>query len=180
MMIQQLQRMVVAADTLANIEAETADLAEMMFGVDVDTDALYYSLDGETWFAVGAGSVTADAPISITSGNITHDSSGVTPGTYTNPTVTINATGHVTAASNGTVASAADHIHGLARWIADGSLTAFELPDFAEYIEFVSDDGAVVDSAIFSLSADRTQLVFDSAPIAANIVQANYVIARIA
>jgi hypothetical protein len=52
----------------------------------------------------GVTSVTASSPLASSGGttpNISHDASGVTPGTYTNATVTVEADGHVTAASSG-------------------------------------------------------------------------------
>ena len=70
-----------------------------------------------------------------------------------------------------------DHIHGLSRWNADGGAT-FDLPDIAEYLELVFDDGSLVDPSTLALFADGTQIVFDIAPAAASIVVASYVILR--
>lgn len=67
------------------------------------------------------------------------------------------------------------HLHGVYRVVAITSVTTYDLPDLAEYFEFVSDNGTIVDPTIYSLSADHSQLVFDSAPTAGNIIQANYV-----
>lgn len=56
MAIQQLQRIVIYADELANIEADEAVLAEIVFGVDTDADELYFSVDdGATWTLVSSG-----------------------------------------------------------------------------------------------------------------------------
>jgi len=73
-------------------------------------DTLYWD-DGTTWQPAGSGagggvtSVTASAPIASSGGttpNISHNTSGVTAATYTNATVAVNATGHITSASSGT------------------------------------------------------------------------------
>lgn len=73
----------------------------------------------------------------------------------------------------------ADHLHGLARWVADGSDTTFDLPDIAEYVEMVFDDGSAVDQLTITLSDDGAQIVFDSAPGASSIIQVQYVIASV-
>ena len=71
-----------------------------------------------------------------------------------------------------------DHIHGLARWNADGGAT-FDLPDIAEYMEAAFDDGSLVEPLNFALTADGMQIVFNVAPAAASVVVAQYVILRI-
>jgi hypothetical protein len=70
------------------------------------------------------------------------------------------------------------HTHGLARWEASGGAT-FELPDLAERLNTVSDNGSIVDPLAYSLSADGAQLVFDSSVTAGHIVTAEYLLARI-
>ncbi len=75
--------------------------------------------------------------------------------------------------------SSVGHLHGLARWVADGSTTNFDLPDYAAYVEAVSDDGIESDATIYSLSTDGTQVIYDSPPTAAHVIQAHYVIASV-
>jgi len=70
------------------------------------------------------------------------------------------------------------HLHGLARWLSSGG-TTFNLPDIAEYIESVSLNGLEEDPTLYSLSSDRTQIVFDSATTAADVVTAQYVLAQV-
>jgi hypothetical protein len=70
------------------------------------------------------------------------------------------------------------HSHGLARWLSSGG-TTFDLPDIAEYLESVSLNGLEEDPLLFSLSADRTQIVFDSATTATDVVTAHYVLAQV-
>lgn len=70
------------------------------------------------------------------------------------------------------------HIHGLARWNAAGVVT-FELPDIAEYIEFVANAGSLTDPGVYTLSVNRDQIIFDTAPPAGNVIQAGYVIAQV-
>jgi hypothetical protein len=50
----------------------------------------------------GPGAVQATSPLARSGNTISHETSGVVAGTYTNPSVTVNATGHITGISNGT------------------------------------------------------------------------------
>jgi hypothetical protein len=77
-----------------------------------------------------------------------------------------------------TSGSAAGHLHGTSRWSSAGG-TTFDLFDVADYLEFASDNGAIVDPFTYSLSGNGTQIVFDSAITAGHIVTTNYVIAQI-
>ena len=63
MAIEHLQRLVVAEDTQANIEAAGFDLGELIFGLDTDTNVLGFSADGGTtwyWATSGAAEVAAN------------------------------------------------------------------------------------------------------------------------
>jgi len=81
--------------------------------------------------------------------------------------------------SGATGGGAAGHLHGLTRWIADGVALVYDLPDFAEYVDRVSDDGLEVDPATVGLSVDRDKIEFDAAPGAGSILTAQYVVAQI-
>jgi hypothetical protein len=70
------------------------------------------------------------------------------------------------------------HLHGMQRVLGDGATTTFELLDIAEYVEHVGVNGSFVDPATFTLSADRTQIVFDVAPADGVVVTIEYVIAN--
>lgn len=69
------------------------------------------------------------------------------------------------------------HIHGLQRMLGDGSTTTFNLLDFAEYLEHVGVNGSFVDPLTFTLSADQSQITFDSAPGAGQVITLEYVMA---
>ena len=71
-----------------------------------------------------------------------------------------------------------DHVHGIFRVVAVNAQTTYDLPDFAEYIEWISDNGAIVDPNTYSL-ANNYQLVLDTAITAAHVIQVNYVELRI-
>src|SRR5690606_32150587 len=94
-----------------------------------------------------------------------------------NTTVTQTGTSIIISASAGG-GDAGGHLHGLARWESDGGDT-YILPDAAEHLEMVFSAGLAVDQATVTLSDDRTEIVFDAAPSAGDIVQAHYVIARL-
>jgi hypothetical protein len=70
------------------------------------------------------------------------------------------------------------HLHGLFRWASDGGTTV-DLPDIAEYVDSLTDDGPEVDPATYSLSLDGSQLTLDSAPGAASVMVCRYVVAQI-
>lgn len=70
-------------------------------------------------------------------------------------------------------------LHGLMRLLGDGATTTFNLFDYAEYLEHIAIDGAIVDPFTFSLSSDRGQIVFDAAPGNGLVIAIEYVVAQI-
>lgn len=70
-------------------------------------------------------------------------------------------------------------LHGLMRWEASTGQTTFDLPDLAEYVDSVMDNGVELDPLNYSLSADRAQIVTASGITVAHIVTAHYVVAQI-
>lgn len=103
-----------------------------------------------------------------------------TPGTYTNATVTTDAQGRVSAASSGASSSGGTgQAEALTRWTGDGAITAFLLPDVAETVLAISDAGLVVDPLIYTLGADGFTLTFDTAPTAAHVLTALYILAQL-
>lgn len=71
------------------------------------------------------------------------------------------------------------HLHGLQRVLGDGATTTFNLLDIAEYLEHIGVNGSFRDPATFTLSADRSQITFDTAPGAGEVITMEYVIAGI-
>jgi hypothetical protein len=113
---------------------------------------------------------------SYTTGDILYAS-----GASTLAKLAIGSTGDVLTVASGLPSWAAPssggaggHVHGLTRLVADGSTTVFNLLDIAEYIDTVSNDGLEVDALTYTLSADGSQVTFDTAPVAGNFVQISY------
>jgi hypothetical protein len=77
------------------------------------------------------------------------------------------------------VAGGGGHLHGMMRILGDGATVTFNLLDFAEYLEHVGVNGAFVDPATFTLSANRSQITFGTAPGAGQIATLEYVIASL-
>lgn len=71
----------------------------------------------------------------------------------------------------------AGHVHGLQRVLGDGATTVFNLLDVAEYLEHVSINGAILDPSLLTLSDDRTQVTFNTAPTDEHVIALEYVIA---
>jgi predicted GH43/DUF377 family glycosyl hydrolase len=74
--------------------------------------------------------------------------------------------------------SSAGQVTTITRWSSGGG-TTFELLDVAEDLTGVFDNGSLVDPFTYSLSSDRTQLVFDSSITAGHIVVAQSIIAQV-
>ena len=127
---------------------------------DITTQAELDAVKDESFVVMAATADLANERVLTAGANITITDGG--------------AGGAVTIAAEG----GGGHVHGLTRWNADGGAT-FDLPDVAEYIDFVGDAGSLVDPAIYSLSVNQDQIVFDSAPTAGNVIQAGYVIAQV-
>lgn len=81
--------------------------------------------------------------------------------------------------SSSSSSGAGGHLHGLERLLGDGATTTFNLLDFAEYLQLVAVDGLIVDPSTYALSADRSQIVFDTAPAAGKVIVITYVIANV-
>lgn len=92
--------------------------------------------------------------------------------------ITLGTTLTMTGSTLDAAGGAGGHAHGLMRLLGDGATTTFNLLDFAEYLEHVGVNGSFRDPAAFALSADRSQIVFTSAPGAGEIVTMEYVIAN--
>ena len=68
-------------------------------------------------------------------------------------------------------------LHGLARWNGATGQTTFDLPDIADSINAVTLAGVESDPLVYSLSADGTQIILDSALGSDTMVIAHYQIA---
>lgn len=174
----------------AAIEALATDVEEVYLGYATDSGEYgIYTNGAWVWFssaAIESIALSMPAEFTVSGSPLTSD------GTITVSKATESANTVWAGPTSGSAAQpsfraltlddlpsqAANHVHGLARWTGDGSTTTFDLPDIAEYVELVSNAGAVVDATTYSLSADGTQVTFDAAPTAANVLQANYVIAQ--
>ena len=72
------------------------------------------------------------------------------------------------------------HVHGLTRWNGAVAQTNFELPDIAEYVDWVADNGLMFDPGEdYSLDADGDTIVLTSGLAEAAVITAGYVIAQI-
>ncbi len=63
--------------------------------------------------------------------------------------------------------------------MGDGATTDFYLPDLAEYVVNVSDNGAIVDPTLYSLGSAFDLVSFTTAPTAAHVLTFEYIEASI-
>jgi len=80
--------------------------------------------------------------------------------------------------SSGT-SSAGGHLHGLARWSVYSGLATVDLPDYAEYLESISNLGYELDPINFVLTASGDKIQFNPPFSGSGIVVAHYVIAQL-
>jgi len=135
--------------------------------------------------ATGTGYVRTDAGVYSTP---THAATSVlgrasgTSGDMADITATVDNTvlarqGGALVWANAASVGGGAQLHGLQRVLGDGATTTFDLLDIAEYLEHVGVGGSFRDPATFSLSAERTQIVFAAAPTAGDVIAIEYVTA---
>lgn len=133
-------------------------------------------------FTVGVTSFVSDSTQYV-------DDTGVTGATYFYRVRAVDSVGNLSDWSNVVTATTVglrpgdllgDHVHGLYRATGNGILTSFPLPDIAEYVEIVTKAGLAIDPFLYSLPSTRDRITFDVAPLAAEVIVAHYVIARLA
>ncbi len=144
----------------ANVDLSTADVTGIL---DVPNGGT--GVSSLTDHAVLLGNGTS--PIETVSGLGTSGQVLTSNGTGADPTWEDAATS----------SSGGGHLHGLQRVLGDGSTTTFNLLDIAEYLEHIAINGGIEDPATFTLSADGTQITFDTAPPLDEVIAMEYVIA---
>lgn len=149
------------------------------------------ALTGTVLSATGSGgtvtAVTGTPPIASSGGTtpvISLNDTAVTPGTYGDATnvgqFTVDQKGRITFAANVpiTASGGGGTLIGIDRLLGDGATTAFSLPDLAEYLIDASDAGLIVDPTLYALSADRSQIVFATAPTSGHVLTFEYAVAQ--
>lgn len=183
MAITSQQRIVQMRGTKADCEAFTATLEEGAVAYATDTAQLgIYTNGAFVWITSGSGTTVATDVIWDAKGDL-----AAATGANAAVKVTVGADGQVLTADStatagvkwATPAVDVGQVVGVARWAASAAQTNFDLPDVAEQLNIASDNGSIVDPAVYSLSADRTQLVFDSGITAGHVVAAEYIIAQV-
>ncbi len=128
-------------------------------------------------FSVAGSPITSTGTLAVTKANQNANLvyAGPSSGSAAAPTFRALTTDDLPA---GIGSSGAGQVSGIARWNSGGG-TTFDLPDIAESLLFTTDNGSIVDPLIYSLSSDRTQIIFDSSITAGHIVTADYIIAQV-
>lgn len=80
---------------------------------------------------------------------------------------------------SGTSSSGGGHLHGLSRWNVYSGLATLDLPDYAEYLEGVSNFGYELDPINYALTASGDKIQFSPPFSASGLIVAHYVISQI-
>jgi hypothetical protein len=130
---------------------------------DITTQAELDAVKDESFVVMAATADLANERVLTAGANITITDGG--------------AGGAVTIAAEG---GGGGHVHGLTRWEGAAAQTNFELPDVAEYVDWVADNGLMFDPGEdYSLDADGDTIILTSGLAEAAVITAGYVIAQI-
>lgn len=69
-----------------------------------------------------------------------------------------------------------DHLHEITRTVVGSGETTIYLPDYAETVEIITNDGFFVDPLEYTLSDDGSYITLANAPVANTIFTINYMV----